>query len=150
MGERFEEKHDVKFHALLAFLVRIPAVRTNETPWGGFASGEETNGSWRVKLSIDIRHPLAWHAVQELAHVLNYLSLEERLPSVFKPVSPPPYLNGGPDDFLSWVIEVYDADMAPETIAKWLAGRLPDPVDDLAQWHDNGDGSHQEDMTEPK
>ncbi len=42
-----------------------------------------------VKFSIDIDHPLAWHAIQELGNVLNYLSVTERLPNVFMPVSPP-------------------------------------------------------------
>jgi hypothetical protein len=51
-----------------------------------------------VKFAIDIEHPLAWSVVQELGHVLNYVSLEERLPTVFMPVSPPPYMNGGPDE----------------------------------------------------
>jgi hypothetical protein len=32
--------------------------------------------------------------VQELGHVLNYVSVTEPLPTVFKPVSPPPYMNG--------------------------------------------------------
>jgi hypothetical protein len=66
-----------------------------------------------VKLTIDIGHPLAWHVVQELGHVLNYLSTTERLPTTFKPVSPPPYLNGGPRAFLSWVIECADPGFAP-------------------------------------
>jgi len=43
--------------------------------------------------------------------VLNYLSLDERLSTVFMPVSPPPYLNGGVE-FLSWVIECRDRDCA--------------------------------------
>ena len=51
---------------------------------------------WWVKLTIDIADPLAWRVVQELGFVLNDLSLQDKLPTVFKPVSPPPYLNGGP------------------------------------------------------
>ena len=72
--------------------------------------------------------------IRELGHVLNYLSLDERLPTVFMPVSPPPYLNGGPREFLSWVIESKAKDFAPATCAEWLEGRLPQPVDDLKQW----------------
>ena len=49
------------------------------------------------------------------------------------PVSPPPYMNGGVE-FLSWVIESTDPSFAPEKCAEWLEGRLPRPVDDLAQW----------------
>jgi hypothetical protein len=138
MSDRYSEKHSAHFHKLLGFLARVPAIRTNETPWGGFGSGESENGLWWVKLSIDVRHPLAWHTVQEMAHVLNLLSIEERLPTVFKPVSPPPYMNGGPEDYLSWVIEATDPHATPVQIAEWLEGRLPKPVDDLAQWaHDD-------------
>jgi hypothetical protein len=74
--------------------------------------------------------------VQELGHVLNYLSVDERLPTVFKPVSPPPYLNGGPREFLSWVIECPTGDMQPDTIVDWLEGRLPQPVSDESAWKD--------------
>ncbi len=87
-----------------------------------------------MKFSIDIESPLAWHVVQELGHVLNYLSVSERLPTTFKPVSPPPYMNGGPREFLSWVIECSDKDTQPATVAEWLEGRLPQPVSDLEQW----------------
>lgn len=126
-------KHDLGFHKLLTFLARIPAVHTNDTPWGGFGSGMNDVGWW-VKFSLDIDHSLAWSAVQEIGYVLNELSLSERLPTVFKPVSPPPYLNGGPRDYLSWVIECHDGTTRPGTIADWLEGRLPKPVEDITAW----------------
>ena len=66
---------------------------------------------------------------------MNYLSLKERLPTVFMPVSPPPYMNGGPKDFLSWVIECEDSDFKPGTLADWLEGRLPRPVEDESEWN---------------
>jgi hypothetical protein len=78
--------------------------------------------------------------VQEFGHVLNYVSLNERLPTVFMPVSPPPYRNGGPNEFLSWVIECKDLDFMPENCAEWLEGRLPRPVDELDQWELDLDG----------
>ena len=87
-----------------------------------------------MKFSLNIDHPLAWNVVQELAHVLNYLSVSERLPTVFKPLSPPPYLNGGPRDFLSWVIECGDKTMPPGTIADWLEDRLPQPIQGVSAW----------------
>jgi hypothetical protein len=87
-----------------------------------------------VKFAIDIDHPLAWRVVQEFGHVLNYVSVNERLPTVFMPVSPPVYLNGGPCEYLSWVIESKAPDFAPDTCAEWLKGRLPQPVDDLSAW----------------
>ncbi len=129
----FSAKHHPQFHKLLAYMVRVPGIETNDTPSHGFGSGELDGGGWWVKFVINIEHPLAWHVVQEFAHVLNYLSLEERLPTVFKPVSPPPYMNGGPTEFLSWVIECA-SDMKPGTVADWLEGRLPRPVDDPIQW----------------
>ncbi|KAB7615225.1 hypothetical protein F9L33_00190 [Amylibacter sp. SFDW26] len=110
----------------------------NKTPSANFISAgdiADVNGWW-VKLSIDIDHPLAWNVVQEYAHVLNELSLSERLPTVFKPVSPPPYMNGGPRDFLSWVIECPVSDQPPGTIMKWLESRLPNPVDAASSWED--------------
>lgn len=116
---------------LTAFLSRIPAVEV--------LSADAEDDFWWVKMQIDIDSPLAWNVVQELGHVLNYISLEQRLPTVFKPVSPPPYMNGGPKDFLSWVIEATDAEADPAYIAKMLEGRLPSPVDDLNEWQEDND-----------
>ncbi len=84
---------------LVAFLRRVPALDA------GIGSDVSSSGGWWVKFAIDIEHPLAWHVVQEFGHVLNQLSIDEPLPTVLKPVSPPPYMNGGPREFLSWVIE---------------------------------------------
>lgn len=112
--------------SLCTFLARVPAITV-------ISSGEE-NDLWWVKLAIDIEHALAWRVVQELGHVLNYLSLEDRLPTVFMPVSPPPYANGGPREFLSWAIETESATFTPADCVEWLEGRLPQPVDDLDEW----------------
>jgi hypothetical protein len=125
-------EHHPSFHKLLAFLARLPAVEVNETPSRGFGTG--IDDGWWVKFSLALDHPLAWNVVQELGHVLNYLSVAERLPTVFKPVSPPPYLNGGPRDFLAWLIECHSEAMRPGTIADWLEGRLPQPVEDVSAW----------------
>ena len=115
------------FTTLLAYLESIPAI---ESP---VAYGDE-DGYWWLKFTIDIENKLAWQVVQELGHVMNYISIEERLPTVFYPVSPPPYLNGGPKEFLSWVIETKDKSFMPGTLMKWLEGRLPNPVDDSTEW----------------
>jgi hypothetical protein len=125
---------DADFSGLEKFLGRIPAIR------GSVGKGVD-NGLWWVKFSIDIEHPLAWRVVQELGHVLNHLAINERLPTVFMPVSPPVYLNGGPREYLSWVIESKTKDFTPSTCAEWLEGRLPRPVDDHAAWtlEDDGD-----------
>jgi len=126
---RKNEKDDRAFKTITDYLCKLPAVK------GSIGTGTEENGSWWVKFTIDIEHDLAWHTVQELGHVLNLLSLGERLPTNFYPVSPPPYMNGGPADFLSWVIECHDPEFKPGTCAKWLEERLPKPVDDLAEWN---------------
>ena len=117
------------FKSLIDYLERIPAIKK---PIG---FGIYDNGFWWVKFEININANLAWNVVQEFGCVLNYLSLNERLPTSFYPVSPAPYLNGGPFDFLSWIIESKDVDFKPGTAKKWLEGRLPNPVDDLEQWN---------------
>jgi len=117
------------FDRLLAYLKRVPAMSPSS-----IATGRLEDGNWWVKFSLDVAHPLAWHVVQEFGCVFNYLSLAERLPTVFMPVSPAPYLNGGPEEFLSWVIESKDSSFKPATALNWLNDRLPDPVDDPTQW----------------
>jgi hypothetical protein len=124
---------DPKFAKLIALLCQVPAVEHNETPSLGIGRGFTEDGWW-VKFGIDIAHPLAWTAVQELGHVLNYLSLDEKLPTVFMPVSPPPYMNGGPREYLSWVIQCFDKTFEPDNAAQWLEGRLPKPIADAAAW----------------
>ena len=116
------------FTTLIEYLEKIPAIKPP------IATGSDSEGLWWVKFHIDIHHQLAWHTVQELGCVVNYLSLNERLPTVFYPVSPAPYLNGGPEDYLSWVIKNKDSSFPPGTLMEWLEGRLPRPVDDLEQW----------------
>jgi hypothetical protein len=118
---------------LVAFLRRVPGIIAT------VGSGRSDDGHWWVKFQMDIDHPLAWNVVQELGCVLNCLSMDERLPTVFKPVSPAPYLNGGPRDFLSWVIESTSADFSASEVVRWLEGRLPRPVDDPSQWSDPED-----------
>ena len=127
---------DTKFERLLAFIEKLPAI---DLPAGrkSIGHGVSENGNWWVKFSLNTSHDLAWRHVQELGFVLNYLSLDERLPTLFVPVSPPPYLNGGVE-FLSWVIESTDPSFTPAQCAEWLEGRLPRPVNDVAQWRTDG------------
>lgn len=135
---------------LVAFLNRLPASRVTSTSEDdGNEAGElaallrqetgveedpTTSERWWVKLHLDIRSHMAWHVIQELGHVLNFISLAERLPTVFKPTSAPPYLNGGPDDYLGWVIESTAVDVDPAYVAEMLEGRLPQPPEDLRKW----------------
>ena len=109
------------------YLRRVPSMQQ-------IYSGVFDSGLWWVKFSIDIKHPLAWNVVQEIGFVANYVSIEDRLPTVFYPVSAPPYLNGGPEDYLCWVIENKQIDFTPDSMTEWLEGRLPRPVDDLSEW----------------
>ena len=123
----------INIDALVDLLLQVPAIDQNGTPSCGIGRGYSTDGDWWVKFGIRIDHPLAWRVVQELAVVINCTSLNERLPAVFKPVSPPPYLNGGPRHYLSWVIEG-QRELQPKALCEFLIGRLPRPVDDLSQW----------------
>ena len=115
------------FKSLIDYLEKVPAIKSP------IATGAD-NGLWWIKFQIDIENEYAWNVVQELGCVVNYLSINERLPTVFYPVSPAPYMNGGPIGFLSWVIETEDKDFKPGTLKEWLEGRLPNPVEDLEQW----------------
>lgn len=122
---------DSSFAALIDFLLKVPSIEK------GISSGVHESGKWWVKFSLDIDHQYAWNVVQEIGHVVNYVSINERLPTVFYPVSPPPYMNGGPKDFLSWVIETKDTDFTPDDLKEWLEGRLPNPIGDLDSWNMN-------------
>ena len=114
------------FEELKSFLNEIPSVTVD--------SGDiEADGNWRIWLTIDIDHELAWNVVQELGHVLNFLDMRERLPTVFKPMSPAPYMNGGPKEYLAWVIETLQP-VEPRPLKELLAGRLPRPLNDVEQW----------------
>lgn len=119
---------------LRAYVERIPTVQI-------VSASQASEARWWIKFDINIHHPLAWNVVQELGHVLNYISVTERLPTVFKPVSPPPYMNGGPEDYLSWVIEAEEALLDVGYIADTLEGRLPRPVEDETQWDTSEDES---------
>ena len=124
-------EHDL--NTLVAFLKRVPGIT------GSIGSGTFENGNWWAKFTIDLDHSQAWNVVQELGYVLNYLSLNERLPTVFMPVSPPPYMNGPAREFLSWVIESTEPSFTPDSCAEWLEGRLPRPVADWEQWKTDGE-----------
>ncbi len=55
-----------------------------------FSASEPNDARWWFKLQIDIESTIAWHVVQNLAFVLNEISIFEPLPTTFKPTSPPP------------------------------------------------------------
>lgn len=119
---------DKNFESLINYLEKVPSIKSS------IATGEYEEGLWWIKFQIDIKNKFAWSVVQELGCVINYISLDERLPTIFYPVSPAPYMNGGPKDFLSWIIETKDKEFKPDDMKEWLEGRLPNPLDDLEQW----------------
>jgi hypothetical protein len=116
------------FDQLISFLNRVPAIQQ------GISYGQYDDQNWWIKFSINIANDLAWNVVQEFGHILNCVSVEARLPVVFYPVSAPPYMNGGPEDFLYWIIESKEKSFTPDKLKEWLAGRLPDPVDNIEEW----------------
>jgi hypothetical protein len=124
-----------RFDDLLGLLEKLPAINL---PAGrrSIGRGGAEDGTWWVKFSLETGHELAWRHVQELGFVLNYLSIQERLPTRFYPVSPPPYLNGG-EEFLMWIIQSTDPTFSPTKCAEWLQGRLPQPVEDPSKWRMN-------------
>lgn len=126
----FDHMNQLDFTRLTNFFKKVPSIGEQ----GLIAHGADGEHTWWFKFKIDIAHPLAWQTVQELGHVLNYLSTSERLPTQFLPVSPPPYMNGAAKDFLAWVIQCNHADFPPNTVCDWLEGRLPNPVEDETQW----------------
>jgi hypothetical protein len=112
---------------LINLLNRVPAVKVFSGDQGG-------DGFWWVKFSINIEHKLSWNVIQELGHIVNYVSVTERLPTIFYPVSPPPYINGGPREYLSWVIENKDENFTTSDLKDWLEARLPEPIEDERKW----------------
>lgn len=121
---------ELNFDRLYEYLSKVPSIR-KELIHGHGSDGQH---AWWFKFQIDVEHPLAWQTVQELGHVLNYISKNERLPTQFLPVSPPPYMNGEAKKFLAWVIQCNHADFPPDVVCDWLEARLPQPVDQEDAW----------------
>ena len=121
---------EMNFDRLYLFFCKVPSVQESRI----FLYCTDGQHAWWFKFNIDVEHPLAWQTVQELGHVLNYLSTNERLPTQFFPVSPPPYMNGEAKDFLAWVIQCNHAEFSPDVVCDWLEARLPTPVEDESQW----------------
>lgn len=113
---------------LAAVVRKLPGVHRSI----GTSTPEEA--FWWLKFSIDTEHPLAWHVIQRLGYVLNYYSLEYKFHVSFYPASPPPALNGGPREFLSWVIEARLRYVDPRPIHKALRQELPARLSSEAEW----------------
>lgn len=141
---RFMLVSDLSFDRLYEYFCKVPSVQKNLID----AYGTDGAQAWWFKFQINVAHPLAWQTVQELGHVLNYISKNERLPTQFLPVSPPPYMNGEAKDFLSWVIQCNHADFPPDVVCDWLEARLPNPVEDESQWKIKTDLSELDELSD--
>lgn len=135
---------EVSFDRLHQFFSKVPSIQKSRID----SYGSDGDQAWWFKFQIDTTHALAWQTVQELGHVLNYLSTNERLPTQFFPVSPPPYMNGDAQQFLAWVIQCNHPDFSPDIVCDWLEARLPSPVEDEAQWRIKTDLKELEKMTD--
>lgn len=110
---------DARLQRLLAWLISHPTVIKTNSPSLGIGCRVYDDGGWWIKFALDIADPDAWTTIQVLAYALNDPNITAEFRTTFKPVSPPPYLNGGPDDYLSWVIEGEDYRFA-DRVAKLL------------------------------
>jgi len=122
------KKRHAGVKALVRLLKKLPGVR------GSVGMSELGDVFWWAKFSIDLKHPLAWHVIQRLAFVLNYYSIEQKFDCKFYPASPPPDLNGGPHEYLSWVIEARVGCVDPHPIVKVLRAALPRTLSDTKMW----------------
>lgn len=109
-----------RFQKLELLISRLPAIGLP------IASGVYENGFWWVKFSIDIQDEQSWDVIQMLAYTINYLSISERLSTVFYPVCPSPFLQLNPEKSLTWIIESTSQNFMPEELAIRLESRLPD------------------------
>jgi hypothetical protein len=126
--ENFQaEKIEAGLQKIKQLLCRIPAI-------GYIGNSKAGEAYWWIKFRIRVDSKIAWNVVQELGHILNYLSYEERLPTTFHPVSAPPYLNGGPEEYLYWVIEPTIPFLNTELVYEYLEGRLPKDLEKEESW----------------
>lgn len=116
------------FDGLVDFLKKIPGIHND------IETGSDRENSWMVKFRIDPLHTLAWPVIQRLSCMNTVASANKGLPARFYPVSPVPGPNQAPDDLLHWVIEINDDTYGPGELQKWLEEKLPNPVEELAQW----------------
>lgn len=135
---------ELSFDRLYQFFCKVPSVQQNHID----SYGTDGKSAWWFKFQINVDHPLAWQTVQELGHVLNYISKNERLPTQFLPVSPPPYMNGEAKQFLAWVIQCNHDDFPPDMVCDWLEARLPQPVEDETKWKIKTDLHELDNMTD--
>jgi hypothetical protein len=126
--ENLIEGHiEVGIEKIKDLLLKIPCIKDVYV-------SEKKKPFWWLKFSIDIDSNIAWNVVQEFSHILNYISVDEKLPTRFYPVSAPPYMNGGPKDFLYWIIEPTIPFVDSNIIYDFLIGRLPEDLEKEENW----------------
>ncbi|MEM8706317.1 MAG: hypothetical protein AAGE98_07665 [Actinomycetota bacterium] len=111
------------FTTLVDYVGRLPAVRGRVST---SADAISTTGWW-VSFRLDVDDPLAWRSIQEVGHALNGV-VGDGVDVWFGPTSTGPW-QGGPRDFLDWVICSPDGATRPGTVAKRLADAIPEPFD---------------------
>lgn len=116
-----------RFKKLELLIAQLPAIGSP------IASGVYETGFWWVKFSIDIQHDKSWEVIKMLAYTINYLSISERLSTVFFPVCPSSFSQENPEKNLTWIIESTSQDFVPDELAIWLENRLPNLGDDVAK-----------------
>jgi hypothetical protein len=124
--------NDAKRHARVKRLAKL--IGTLPGVKGPVAHNASDQWFWWVKFTIDTRHALAWHVIQRLGYVFNYYSIEQHFDTKFMPVSPPPDLNGGPRQYLSWVVEATLGFYDPGPSMEALRRELPQNVKSKAEW----------------
>jgi hypothetical protein len=126
MKEPLPETVDDSVIVLARYLHSIPGV----TIVGG---GEDETGWW-IGLNIDHRRKAAWNIVLELAHILNSFALNDPLPTVFRPVAPPPQGDNEDLAHLGWVIGCNNSRFRPEECATILRQWGPGPATEEKAW----------------
>ena len=112
---------------LARFLDSIPCIEV--------LGGKRVEGDWWwVKFRIDPASRLSWYVVMELGHILNYFALNDPLPTVFKPVAPPPQGNDAGLDDCAWVIECFKPEFSPIECATVLRQFGPSPASSVSAW----------------
>jgi hypothetical protein len=86
---------------------------------------------WSIDFTIDLDHEIVWNVIQYFGYICNCGGKQGLL---FLPMSPPPYLNGGPYTHMSWSILCKNLDFSLADFLQILEEYLPVPLDDFEQW----------------
>jgi hypothetical protein len=124
-GPRKEIKHN--FNKLNTLLLSIPCVKSVDCY-------DEMEDLWSCHIRMDLTHEIVWHLIQGIAFVINDTSITGKLPATFYPTSPPPYLNGGPYNYLHWIIRSESPEFIPDYCCEWFINRFPNNPEFNESW----------------